>query len=170
MYRQGDVLLVRVPGKPARARKLDHCVVAEGEVTGHSHRVEAGAQQLVGPNGEQFLVVTAEEAELVHEEHGTLKLPGPAVYKVVHQREYTPGQIAPMAIPDEPELRLPIWARPAFRKARQVADRVRALAGYFSVESRMQRHREALGLRPRRINAGVLEEQTHQGNWRPVLD
>ena len=42
MYRQGDVLLVRVdqlPDAPTVAAKHNHLILAEGEVTGHCHYI-----------------------------------------------------------------------------------------------------------------------------------
>lgn len=90
MYRQGDVLIVKADAIPADAVQLDHCVVALGEATGHQHRVREGAQQWRTRTGEQYLKVLGAKAELVHEEHGTIALPGPAIYHVVHQREFEP--------------------------------------------------------------------------------
>lgn len=90
MFRQGDVLLVRVETLPDTRRPLADCVVAHGEATGHRHRVEHGARQYRDPAGIQFLEVLEAEVELVHEEHGPIRLPGPAIYRVVHQREYDP--------------------------------------------------------------------------------
>ena len=91
MYRQGDVLLVPVDGFPAQAHPVEHTVVAHGEMTGHTHRFATGAEQFVVDDGTQFVRVIGRSADLVHEEHGTLTLPGPRVYRVVHQREYAPG-------------------------------------------------------------------------------
>ncbi len=102
MYRQGDVLLVPVENRPwPAAKKLSHCVVAHGEVTGHTHRFEEGAEQLEDAAGQRWIVVIARSAELVHEEHGTLTLPQ-GVYRVVHQREYVPGPARATAIADGP--------------------------------------------------------------------
>ena len=89
MYRQGDVLFVPAAEVPADAAPAGHTVVAHGEVSGHTHRFECGAEQWIAA-GVQFVRVTGATAELVHEEHATLSLPGPGVYRVVHQREYDP--------------------------------------------------------------------------------
>ena len=93
MYRQGDVLVVPAEEVPVDARKADDCVVARGEVTGHAHRIASGAEQFVTPDGRQFVRVLAPFVDLVHEDHGALRLPGPGVYRIVHQREYVPGSI-----------------------------------------------------------------------------
>lgn len=90
MYRQGDVLIVEVEAIPADARPLDHCVIALGEATGHRHRIETGAEQLRTEGGVQYLRVLGDSADLVHEEHATITLPGPALYRVLHQREFMP--------------------------------------------------------------------------------
>ena len=91
MYRQGDVLIVVATTVPRSARRMDHCVIALGEATGHTHRVEVGAEQLVGEDGIQYLRVLGASADVIHEEHATITLPGPAVYRIVHQREYAPA-------------------------------------------------------------------------------
>lgn len=90
MYRQGDILIVKVDRIPEDAWSVDHCVIALGEATGHRHRIESGAEQLRTASGDQYVRVIAPLVELVHEEHGTVILPGPALYRVVHQREFIP--------------------------------------------------------------------------------
>lgn len=89
IYRQGDVLIQQEADLPPELKKLDHCVIALGEATGHSHRIDSGAVQYVTASGQQWLHVIAERVELVHQEHGTIAL-GPGYYSVKHQREYTP--------------------------------------------------------------------------------
>ena len=123
MFRQGDVLIVCVGSLPKgvkeRAREAGRVVVAHGEVTGHAHAIErrdvvhydapnaeAAAQQLLADvglnmevtpqNAPSFLELPT-GAEVLHEEHGTIRLPaGPAV--VLRQREWTdadePRQVA----------------------------------------------------------------------------
>ncbi|MFH1024526.1 MAG: hypothetical protein V1809_14190 [Planctomycetota bacterium] len=88
-YRQGDVILIRVTKRPEDAKRLKHLVLAEGEVTGHSHRVAGdGAALLEAAGGRRFLDVR-EESILVHEEHGPVTLP-PGLFEVKIQREYDP--------------------------------------------------------------------------------
>lgn len=93
MYRQGDVLLIQVKHIPWPSTRQAHCVVAEGEATGHKHEIVEGAFLVVGYEGATYVEVYEEAATLVHEEHGPITLPGPALYKVIHQREYTPHKI-----------------------------------------------------------------------------
>lgn len=177
MYRQGDVLLVPIENRPWPSRTLGHCVVAHGEVTGHTHRFEEGAEQIEDGAGNRYVVVHAREAALVHEEHGTLKLPQ-GVYRVVHQREYVPGPARQVTIPHEPELAAPIWARRSVRTVLKVANRVKQLAAdlipetdprqkWLDAQNRARRER---GQTPLRLHNGQVLEQDLHGNWRRVAD
>jgi hypothetical protein len=99
-YRQGDVLIERIrmlpeevkAGKPENGK----IILALGEVTGHAHVVPAElAKSFVDENGGLFIEVE-EEAEVLHEEHATLRLPA-GIYRITHQREYTPEAIRNVA-------------------------------------------------------------------------
>lgn len=93
MYRHGDVLIAAVKSVPRKAKKRPRCVLAEGEITGHSHTIaEAGAAELFALRGELYLSVLAEHATVVHEEHAPIRLPRGA-YRVWRQREYSPAEI-----------------------------------------------------------------------------
>ncbi|HEX6011527.1 MAG TPA: hypothetical protein VFY87_06920 [Geminicoccaceae bacterium] len=104
-YRQGDIFIEPVLALPAgcaesapqrRAGELVH-VLAEGELTGHAHRVLAGpGVDLLrdqGGNGTDPLAVgylrLKRLARLVHDEHTPVDLP-PGNYRVVQQRRYDP--------------------------------------------------------------------------------
>ena len=89
LYRQGDVLLVRVDEYPKEAKKLDTLTVALGEVTGHHHTFKRGVE-VMEVNGDMW-VVAEEEAELEHQEHSTI-IVDPGIYKVRIQREYEPKE------------------------------------------------------------------------------
>ena len=92
--RQGDILLIPVTLEaPAGCRGRSEVVLAEGEVTGHAHRL-AGAEVLdwsVG--GQRYVQVVGEAAgTLRHEDHD----PSPAAvvepgvtYRVVRQRQFS---------------------------------------------------------------------------------
>ena len=95
MIRQGDVLLVQVATIPKGARAADRdargrLVLAEGEVTGHAHVLDAPPSEatlLTTDEGERFLrLVTA--APLVHEEHATIQV-APGLWRQVPQEEWT---------------------------------------------------------------------------------
>jgi hypothetical protein len=93
MYRHGDVFLEATDRIPGGAKKLPHCVLAEGEATGHTHRIlEPGAAELFESGPERFLRVLLKEASLVHQEHATIKLKA-GTYRVWFQREYSPQEI-----------------------------------------------------------------------------
>jgi len=108
--RQGDVLIVPC-AIPSSAKKLNHLVLAEGEVTGHKHQIVEGEAELYeGEVDEEvlknlpvemkasftlgqralFLKVISESAKLSHEEHRvqTIKR-GENIVPL--QREYVPG-------------------------------------------------------------------------------
>jgi hypothetical protein len=99
LVRQGDILLVpveKIPHTRQRVRDGGRAgVVAEGEATGHAHRIEGPARVVAAtPHtsvpGELYVVVDGAEATLVHEEHDPIGL-AKGVYQVVRQREYVPA-------------------------------------------------------------------------------
>jgi hypothetical protein len=93
LYRHGDVLVSLVPYLPSDAVKRPHLVLAEGEVTGHAHRVaDRSTAELWESGADRYLHVVADHARLVHEEHGPIDLPK-GVYRVWRQREYSPQEI-----------------------------------------------------------------------------
>jgi hypothetical protein len=97
MWRQGDVLIAAVDTIPPGAVMRPNCVLAEGELTGHSHRVDqTGVAELHECGGVMYLQVLASEAKVVHQEHGAITLPQ-GVYTVWQQREYTPKSVRRVA-------------------------------------------------------------------------
>src|SRR5579862_4746619 len=96
IYRQGDVLFVKIEqvGNPTRIRKNGH--ILEGETTGHIHRVadtDMDKCELFDSAEKLFLSVSAEGGvSIVHEDHATLELPA-GQYEVIRQREYSPEAI-----------------------------------------------------------------------------
>ncbi|NEQ09045.1 MAG: hypothetical protein F6K37_24810 [Moorea sp. SIO4E2] len=85
--RQGDVILL--PVEQINGQQLPHLTLAEGEVTGHSHRISDGVAQLYEKNGILYLQVVSETATLTHEEHQPIELPQGS-WMVRIQREYEP--------------------------------------------------------------------------------
>ena len=65
--RQGDVILLSV--QQTEGRRLPHLTLAEGEVTGHSHRNSQGQAELYKQKGTLYLRVLSDVATLTHEEH-----------------------------------------------------------------------------------------------------
>ena len=93
LYRHGDVLIQNVRSIPDDAKKQRHVTLAEGEITGHSHRIkERGGATLYRSQSSLFVSVEAACATVVHEEHGPIELPQ-GLYRVWRQREYTPERI-----------------------------------------------------------------------------
>ncbi len=93
LYRHGDVLLADVPEIPEGARRRPGLVLAYGEATGHSHRVEPDeAAELFELDNVLYLRVSGPIARLVHEEHAPIALYSGS-YRVWRQREYTPREI-----------------------------------------------------------------------------
>lgn len=92
--RQGDILLVPVEGitPPASAMAKPEVILAEGEITGHAHRLSGAAvlDWMVGDN--RYVQVTGvEPGTLRHEDHDPSPAPvvAPGVtFRVVPQTEW----------------------------------------------------------------------------------
>lgn len=97
LFRQGDVLIMRVDEVPEGARRVPReggrIVLAHGEATGHAHAVLERDAKLfeVDDTDERFLEIF-QAADVLHEEHDPVRLE-PGSYKVVRQREYSPAEI-----------------------------------------------------------------------------
>ncbi|MBD2300612.1 hypothetical protein BCD64_09515 [Nostoc sp. MBR 210] len=85
--RQGDVILLPVEQVDGQ-KKLD-LILAEGEVTGHKHKISEGEAELYEKDGTLYLRVLSDIALLTHEEHQAIPIPqGNWIVKI--QREYEP--------------------------------------------------------------------------------
>jgi len=91
--RHGDVLLETIEKLPeGKYETKKDSVVAEGEVTGHAHRI-VGAAVLQNQLNELFIDVGMDaDVRISHEEHGTVKIPA-GTWKTIQQQEYTPERI-----------------------------------------------------------------------------
>jgi hypothetical protein len=88
IIRQGDVLII--PSEiTATGSKLPHLILAEGEVTGHRHRISNGEAELFERNGVLYLKVLSSTAILTHEEHAQVTIPQ-GNWEIRIQREYAP--------------------------------------------------------------------------------
>jgi hypothetical protein len=108
--RQGDIVLIPITKRqiPKGLATVDRdnrgrIVLAEGETTGHAHAILENPATLfrqadLDEMADRFLAVEKEGVELVHEEHGTIKL-DKGNYIVRHKREYVPREI-PRAVID----------------------------------------------------------------------
>lgn len=98
MYRQGDVLIVAVTDLPENLTPVKRdkrgVVLAEGEVTGHAHRIPSRHATLYRSENEaRFLrVMGPAPVALTHEEHTTVEIP-PGSYRVTIHTEYVPGEL-----------------------------------------------------------------------------
>lgn len=85
--RQGDVILLSMP--QTDGQKLPHLTLAEGEVTGHKHRISEGQAELYEKEGTLYLRVLSQTATLTHEEHKPIQVPQ-GNWMIRIQREYEP--------------------------------------------------------------------------------
>jgi len=86
LYQQGDVLMFAVESID-ESKKLNHLVLAEGEATGHMHKVTNGLAELFETGSTKYLKVLSEEATITHEEHKPITIPK-GLYKIGIVREY----------------------------------------------------------------------------------
>jgi hypothetical protein len=98
MYRQGDVLIVAVTEIPTNVTAVKRTkrgvVLAEGEVTGHAHRIPSRSASLYRDetNARYLRVMGPAPVALNHEEHKTVSIP-PGNYRVTIHTEYQPGEL-----------------------------------------------------------------------------
>ena len=86
MWRQGDLLIVKITKVPLDVVKQSNRILAEGEVTGHMHELDKGT---VYEKGGILYFKVEEPATLNHPEHNPVTFE-PGEYKVIRQREYEP--------------------------------------------------------------------------------
>lgn len=98
IYRQGDVLIAAIDSIPADVtpikRSTRGVVLAEGEITGHAHRIPSRSASLYRSESDaRYMRVTGSApVALNHEEHSTVKIP-PGNYRVTIHTEYVPGEL-----------------------------------------------------------------------------
>lgn len=88
-WRHGDVIIIETDDKIS-GEKQKHLTLAEGEVTGHSHRIKDGIAGLFKFNEKTYLQVKSKIATLVHEEHKALQIPQ-GDYEIIIQQDYEPN-------------------------------------------------------------------------------
>lgn len=117
-FRQGDVFIEQVTESIEGRKRLDDgsgsVVLALGEVTGHSHRIESTHASLYleqattaqpdalvalgiggGLSPDRLLHLDA-PATVVHEEHGSISLDA-GTYRIRIQKEYSPAELRNVA-------------------------------------------------------------------------
>lgn len=88
-YRHGDVLLI--PVDKVRGTELKFpgdLILAEGEATGHAHRIPAKAGAIFKFKEKTYLRL-AKQSALTHEEHHQIDLPA-GNYEIKIQKDYEP--------------------------------------------------------------------------------
>src|SRR5580698_485444 len=78
-FRQGDVLLQPIEKIPAAAKRVEgekDIVLAEGETTGHAHRIRKPKNRVAAYfDGPTMYLEVNEPVTITHEEHGPITLP-----------------------------------------------------------------------------------------------
>lgn len=97
MWRHGDIIISKIASIPDEAMHKQTSVLAWGEITGHSHRVEdPHTAEIYEIDGAFFIRVIGDEARIIHEEHKPITLLK-GNYKFWFQREYTPREVRRIA-------------------------------------------------------------------------
>ncbi|MDP8212792.1 MAG: hypothetical protein P9X22_05825 [Candidatus Zapsychrus exili] len=87
MWKQGDLLVMRIGTIPNSAVRYNNRVLAEGEATEHLHELDSGEVYI--EKDMLYFRINAETSTLTHPEHKSLIFELGS-YKVVRQREYEP--------------------------------------------------------------------------------
>lgn len=92
-YEHGDVTIRKIDTLPENVKaimaKNGFFVLAEGETTGHMHRIaQRESVEMMEAQGRVFLRV-AQPVDLVHEEHKTMTI-DPGIYEIDRVKEYDP--------------------------------------------------------------------------------
>ena len=105
LYRHGDLLIKQIDQIPLMAKPLSTNIIAEGEITGHNHKLY-GSQQVYGTHSDKnFRIIeptyfqAKEEISLKHQEHDTLKI-SKGNYVILHEREHDPFNIVEIKVQD----------------------------------------------------------------------
>jgi hypothetical protein len=97
LWRQGDILIQTCASLPAREqlKRKRGSVLVQGETSGHTHSLAEPRTARIFQSkidkemevGTLYLEVYAEQAEIIHPEHATIRL-AKGIYRVWRQREY----------------------------------------------------------------------------------
>ena len=90
MYRQGDLLFIKVDSAPKDNLQKGSLVVLGSSVTSHDHAITKGKVYVNDPTWSDranfYVEIPTGGANLIHPEHKTIPLVE-GVYKVIRQRE-----------------------------------------------------------------------------------
>lgn len=97
---QGDTLYQKIETLPEGVkevqRKKGAVIIAEGEHTGHAHRIFDVDAFLYELNGNRYLV-NKQAVTTTHEEHGPVTIP-PGTWKIdiVREKDWLTGMVSPV--------------------------------------------------------------------------
>lgn len=94
-YRQGDLLFVETDERPGETVEVSspNLVLAEGELTGHAHRLSLHSGVRGWRKGTRHWLEVSDSARITHEEHAPIELPA-GIFEVRQQRIYLYGALA----------------------------------------------------------------------------
>ncbi len=83
---QGDVI-IKSSRIPKSAKPINSNILAEGEATGHAHRVTGGDCQLLEEGQKIFMRILSGDCSVTHEEHADQAI-APGEYEIRQVLEY----------------------------------------------------------------------------------
>jgi hypothetical protein len=92
MYRQGDLLFIKVDKKPKELSRIYTNIIARGEATGHAHTLIGGELYHYWDseaNEERMFIIIDSMGKVIHEEHKPIILEK-GYWIVIRQKEYSP--------------------------------------------------------------------------------
>lgn len=89
IFRHGDLLIKEIVKLPKELKKAQNNVLALGEVTGHSHRLNVNQICVFENKENQKFLDLKQTISLIHEEHNEIQIPK-GNYIIIHEREYDP--------------------------------------------------------------------------------
>ena len=89
IYRHGDLCIKSIEKLPEKLRKLTHNILAEGEVTGHAHKLISGDFTLYEDEKGTLYFQAVTPVEIDHEEHGIKEI-ADDIYIVEREQEFDP--------------------------------------------------------------------------------
>ena len=98
--RQGDILFIKIDHVPENLLQVKSGVIAEGEITGHMHRLKKRVGTLFKATkneSENHNIIGYVQtpkgmvSEIIHDEHKSVKLDKDSTYLVKQQREHVPS-------------------------------------------------------------------------------
>ena len=93
LYRNGDLLIRQIDKLPKGLKKLDTNILAEGQFTGHNHKIVAEPIDLTiytDNEGKKYFNLN-KDSDLTHQEHKTIKIKK-GLYELVIEQEFDPFQ------------------------------------------------------------------------------